>query len=339
MAVHHPPLKLFMRAVLMLVLVGGGVFAGASRAWTDTGETWQRYQSDGVAALRRGAPAEAERAFRTALALIPPDDWRRVKGLQLVGQALHARGAAVDAESFYRQAVALAGRLAAGDDRRLLVPLTTLASFLLAERRYDEATSTYDRTFEITQRGFGESNPRTTMVATVLAEIELMRDNMDAAEAWYRRALSPRIAPPPVPDDIVRALDLAWVQRARGRLDAARALEASVRRDFSAPGRNWEGALRGSVTVSAGMLGPGHPMVAVPVRHLAMFLEAQSRFSEARATFEKALKLLDIERLGDSVLMAAALEIYAELVRRMGDDTTAHLSLGRAAAIRDKHPR
>ena len=269
---------------------------------------------------------------------MPPDDWRRVQALQLVGQAVHVQRRPAEAEALYGAAVALAERLAPQEPRRVLAPLTTLAAFLVAERRYAEAHSAYTRALDITQAAYGAADPRTAVSLQALAEIDLIRGDLAAAEARYQKLLGisgtqQRVAD----DDVLRQLDLAWVLRARDRVGEARLLEESVRQVFAARAKSWEKALRESVRIYRAMIGPTHPLLAVTLRQMAMLFAAESRLAEARRTYESLFALLDGGGLGDSLLMAAALETYGEALQRGGEDAAFRAALGRAAAIRDQH--
>jgi len=324
-----------LRRSSIVLLVVGLTILTPRPGFAEERSAWHRHQQDGIAALRRGAPAEAETAFRAALALLPPDDWRLVEGWQLVGQAVYAQGRTAEADETYRRAVAVAERVAGGDDRRILVPLTTLGSFLVAEKRYAEAASVYDRALAITEDAYGQSDSRTSMLLNVRADIELISGDLARAEALYGRALMAD-GRRGVPDQLLRQLDQAWVLRARGRAAEAVKLEDEVRRSFRARGRQWEPVLQGAVRLYSGMLGSSHPLVGLSMRHLAMFFDGQGRLAEAKQAHGEALRLLDDGRLGHSLLFAAALDMYADLLQRSGEEAPARLARARAGAIRGR---
>ena len=300
-------------------------------------DAWRQQHDEGFGALRRGRAADAEVAFRRALTLLAPNDWRRVQELQLIGETVYAQRRTAEAEALYREAVALAERLAPPDGARVLVPLTTLGAFFVAERRYAEAHGTYTRAWDISREAFGASDARTAVPLGTLAEIDLIRGDLAAAESRYRMLLALSRAARVAPDDVLRKLDLAWVLRARGRSSEAQELEESVRQVFRSNGKRWAAALAASLRVYEAMVGPGHPLLAVTLRQLATLSVAEDRPVEAQRTYESILTLLDRNGLGDSLLMAAALESYEDVLTRNHQEGQARIVLARAASIREKH--
>lgn len=334
---RHTVAESSLLVVLIVGVASGALLLSALVARADESAAWRQQHDEGVAAVRRGAPADAEAAFRRALSLLPADDWRRVQELQRIGETVYAQRRTAEAEALYRDAVALAERLAPADGARVLVPLTTLGAFFVAERRYTEAHATYIRAWDISRRAFGAADPRTAVPLGTLAEIELLRGDLAAAEGRYRTLLASARGERDAPDDVLRKLDLAWVLRARERLTEAQELEESVRRVFRSNAKRWAPVLAVSVRVYEAMIGPGHPLLAVSLRQLATLFAAEDRFVDAQRTYEAIFTLLDRGGLGDSLLMAAALETYADTLERNHQDAALRVARARAAAIRQKH--
>lgn len=115
-----------------------------------------------------------------------------------------------------------------------------------------------------------------------------------------------------------------------------------MRRVFIARAKHWGKLLDASLQIYRGMVGPSYPLLAVTLRQLAMLFAADGRLADARRTYETLFALFERGGLGESLLMAAALETYAGVLQQSGEEAAARLGLGRAAAIRNlhrQHPR
>lgn len=135
-------------------------------------DAWRVYLSRGVRALRASDLAAATRELERARALAPNEP----AVLRALGRALVARGE-------YERAAELLAQALSGQPRSAATAAALARVLGLSLGRFEEALAILDRT---------ESYEPAMLLALVRGELLLEQDELDAAEAAFRRALQRR---------------------------------------------------------------------------------------------------------------------------------------------------
>jgi class 3 adenylate cyclase/tetratricopeptide (TPR) repeat protein len=167
----------------------------------------------------------AARYHARALALLPPDDDRRVHALASAASAAWSTGAFADAEGWYREAIDAS---LAADDRRRAGELTAqLARSFVIQGRLAEADPLFDeavRTLETLPPG-----PELARVAARISGQAFVAGDYDRSIAWAERALEVAADGEPV-DAVALALQYRGSVRAeRGEHEGLDDLREAIR--------------------------------------------------------------------------------------------------------------
>ncbi len=222
----------------------------------------------------RGDHAAAETNYRQALAtrerLLDPQHPELARTALGLGGLLHERGAADEAEPLLREAVAIY-RNCPGTHPELVVALNDLAmcvgrqgDLVGAERLLSEALAT-------ARRLYGAEHPGNAIFEQNLGRIALETNRIDAAEEWYRRALTGYEQAEGYQPGLADAL-------------AGLSLVASRRADLQTA-EMW---LRDALATRERTLPAGHPFVAQTLTDLAELLLRQERHAEAAPLLQRA---------------------------------------------------
>lgn len=298
-------------------IAGLGILAGAFSALA--APSWDDLTAKGWEALAEARYAEAEEAWREALARapeLPPTDPRRASSHLHLAMVLRAEGHLGEAEAEARRALELVeatGRRGTTDEARVLVTLGSVlrqaCRFAEAEERLRSSVAIYDRR--------DDGHPDMATALTELAVLLRATGKVDAAEDSYERALRIREQAFGRSDpEVARAMNnLALLKRDRGRLDEAEellrdaiatwertvgsvhpdvasgysnlGLVAKSRGDVDAAVRHF----RKAIATWEEALGPGHPDVAAGLNNLASAYRMQGRYADAEAAHVRALAI------------------------------------------------
>jgi serine/threonine-protein kinase len=182
-----------------------------------------------------------------------------------------------EAESRYRQALAIHEAYYGEDHPTVASTLAMLAAALSDQERYDEARPLLDRAIEIQQRAFGPEHPEVALTLNRLARCELARGDLDGAEAAFAREL--HIYQATMGEDHPFAAtglsNLSSIEFRRERYDRAEEL------------------LRRALAIYLAALKPDHMDVGIARVKLGRLLaHAAGREGEARAELEAGLEIL-----------------------------------------------
>ena len=103
---------------------------------------------------------------------------------------LTKQASALQSESLFRQALALAQRTLGPDHPDTAGAMNNLASLLESQGNYTEAEPLYRRSLEICEKKLGPTDPHTAMALDNLAGVLEAKGDTATAESMYRRALS-----------------------------------------------------------------------------------------------------------------------------------------------------
>lgn len=268
------------------------------------------------AARESGAFAEALISFREAVSRAP-EDASYPDLLDELAELEYRTGRFADAERSAAKALVLRTRYLGPDHPSIATSRNNLGEVLFAQGRYKEAEQNYRRALQLVER---EAPPDLQRQARMLANLgkALVARRRDreasevlgqALELWT--TLGDRF------EQAVTLGNLGLLMRQRGRYaDAERMHESALNR-----------------------LDPGHPNAITTRINLADVLRMQKRYDESERQFNQALPLLE-KRVGrDHPDMAAALTLYAGLLRATHRTGEASRVLAESKRIQQTHAR
>jgi serine/threonine protein kinase/tetratricopeptide (TPR) repeat protein len=242
----------------------------------------------GAVLRQRGELAEAEAAFRRAVALRLGLHGTEAPSAE-VASSLHGLGTVLYSAARFDEALevfreAAAGRRAVlGDDHPLT--LSTIGNIAGTQSQLGhiaEARATYLEVLEARRRTLGPTHPDVATALHQLAMQDWQEGDWTGAEAYWIEAMEIRRAAfgPDHPQVAGLTNNLAAVARERGDLAETEAL------------------LRESLRIYRAAYGPRHPDVAQGVHNLAATLADLGRLSEAEGLYRDELALR-LELLGE----------------------------------------
>jgi CHAT domain-containing protein/Tfp pilus assembly protein PilF len=188
------------------------------------------------------------------------------------GELYRSQGRYVEAETLFRQAVAIVEKGGGLNHQNVSIPLSNLAQLYFDQGRYLEAERLYERALAIRDEALGRYDPSVTVVLTNLADLYRTQGRYAEAEPLYRRALmiDEFVFGPDHPGSGTTLNNLGLSLCAQGRLAEAEPLfKRSVARG-------------------------GWLDVAVCLYNLADLYSAQGRYAEAEPLYKRSLTVLDI---------------------------------------------
>lgn len=132
------------------------------------------------------------RALEIAERRLPPDDTRLATFMAQVAAVQSSSGGHAEAEPLLRRALMLVERSKADNPGQLLLTMEILQNLglsLHSRGQHQEAQQHIDKAIELASSSFGESHSMTAAMIMTLAVQLADRDQFDAAEALYNRAL------------------------------------------------------------------------------------------------------------------------------------------------------
>ncbi len=284
---------------------------------------WERYMTAGSGAARQGNYAEAERQFSLARTEAEARDplGPHMTGTLSSQAFLHrTQGEYTEAESLFRQTLAIQESVLGSEHPDLARSLGGLAFVYQDQGRYSEAEPLYKRVLAINEKAFGLGDPRTATSLSNLAGLYKAMGHYDEAEPLHRQALA--IDEETLgPNDLAvssNLRDLAGLSQAQGKHAEAESLSKRAL------------AIRETVQGSRGAL------VGSSLRDLAWLYAAQGRYAEAESLYKRALAIAEEPLHPDSAGVGEILDNLADLYRAEGRYAEAEPLYQRALAIREK---
>jgi tetratricopeptide (TPR) repeat protein len=279
----------------------------------------------GVEALRKGAPAEAEQAFRSALAAAEQTKQRprQAAALSWLGQALEVRRQYADAEAALVRTLRLSEPDLGANHPDIVALLGRLGALCRAQKKYDEAAAYFDRARQTVTRLYG---PASTRVAQFLYELALTRQQQgqqNTADLLARRAL--------------KIYEDAGGGRRRPELGMVLSLLGTIADEL---GRHDEAEAfhTRALAIAEAAFGPESFNTAASLNNLANAYRKRGEFAKAEPAYERALAILEKVAGPESPRLMLALGNLAANRIGQGRADEAEALLKRLLAIWDKSP-
>ncbi|HEY6292812.1 MAG TPA: tetratricopeptide repeat protein [Terriglobia bacterium] len=236
---------------------------------------WQAAIEAGHRAYNQGRYAEAEDAYRAALAearSFGRGDSRLGTTLNDLGEACRARGKLDEAEPLFVQALALCEEAQGSDDLSAAQIFNNLAAVYAAQGRFREAAPIYRNAIDIEEYSLGRDHPVVATSLNNLALVYRVQGQYADALPLLTRALRIGVASTGQEHSHVGTSfnNLASVCFAMGRMAEA------------------ETFFKQALAIKQRTLGPFHPEVAVILENLGELTLRQGRNSEAERLFSRA---------------------------------------------------
>lgn len=217
---------------------------------------------------------QAEQAFRDANRLLIPSrvyDWPRILGLQRIGHICYEQGKYADAETSYRQMLAILDRKPHREDRMIISALLSLGSACHRQGKLTEAERQYCRAIPILEKR--RTNSTTLAFALEgLSDCRFEQKRYKVAEDLCRRSLSIERATGAKPLDMaITKHRLALIYTAEKRYGEATPL------------------YKQALAIERKAYGPCSDKVARIERELGRNLIKQKKYKEAEVLFEQTV--------------------------------------------------
>lgn len=150
-----------VRYKIVLMLIGVLSFLSCYRPSTAT--RFLEYQTAGDKAYTRQDAAEAEKQYKTAIAVAEedgPENSLVLIGLRSLAQLYMSQKKDAEAESLFQKRVVIAERISSSNLEELAAVYDDLATFYLLRDRYSEAEPIYKRSLSIYQTAYGAGSPK-----------------------------------------------------------------------------------------------------------------------------------------------------------------------------------
>jgi tetratricopeptide (TPR) repeat protein len=205
-----------------------------------------------------------------------PKEMAQALLLEQQATAKAAEGRAGEAESLYKESLAIAERVMPADSPVLAGSFNNVGQFYRAERRFAEAAQLYSKALPIYLKAYGENHALTATVVNNLGNAYLADRKFDLAEPMLKRGLASTTKLMGSEHPAV-AISLDWL--AQARYFQKRYAEA-------------ESSLRQAMSVAEKSSGPQSQLVVVLLDHLISVVQAQGREQDAGALKERAQRIL-----------------------------------------------
>jgi serine/threonine-protein kinase len=221
-------------------------------------------------------PDDAERLVRRAVAV-----WRReapstelAAGVHQLGEIEASRARYGEAESHFREALAVRRTLYREPHDDVAASVRGLADVLTNQRKFDDADSLYREALALERRLHGERSPHAALTLYARAGTMHDRGKFDEAEALFRDVVGFYRATPESHDPVAATarLDLASVLLFRQRYTEAEPL------------------FREAVALRRALYPPGHKALIEALSGLGTLLYNTSRFAEADSVLREAIE-------------------------------------------------
>jgi len=222
--------------------------------------------------------AESEALWREALAMrerLGPNPQSLAMLSDGLAGTLQWEGNYAEAETWYRQAVALVRSQVPVDSSILYVAIHNLALTLESLGKIDEAILLERQSLAMALSYYGPDHPEVAAVRNGLGSALKAQGHFAEAEMEYRLSLTA--------DSTVLGPDHPDVATCLGLLGTTLLAEHKL--------REAEVALRRALAVRRKAYGPEHPYVAISLNELAGLYLAQGRLGEAESLYRQALAL------------------------------------------------
>jgi len=195
--------------------------------------------------------------------------------LNNLAQLYHSQGRYSEAESLYRQALALKRKLLGQEHPDVATSLNNLAGLYESQGRYSEAEPLHSQALALRRKLLGEEH---LDVASSLNNLGLFYNSQgkySEAEPLYSQALTltRRLLGEEHPDVATILNNLALLYNSQGRYSEAEPLYIQA------------------LALKRKLLGQEHPDVAISLNNLAGLYNSQGRYSEAEPLYRQALAL------------------------------------------------
>ncbi len=237
-----------------------------------------------------------------------------------LGEALRGQDRFMEAEAFYRRALAARQKILGPDHADTGLAMDDLALALLGEGRYHEAEPLMRRALAIEEKAAGASSLGVALCETSLARL-LRADGRNAeSEPHFRRALAIRekALGPDDPDTASSLYNLGLMLWSAGKAPEA------------------ETVLRRSLAIRESVLGPDDPTTALSLGALALVVNAEGRDTEAEPLYRRALAATEKARGPDHPDVAQVLTNLGSLLYDQDRKVEVEPLFRRALAINQK---
>jgi tetratricopeptide (TPR) repeat protein len=246
------------------------------------------------------------------------------------------------------------------DDPEIATTLNLMGMAQCELAQYDSAETTFAEALAMRRRLFGDDSAQTGEALGNLASAQMERDNLNVAEANYRRAVVIARSGKVAPEDASLWLNgLALTLRRQNKLDEAEkvyresiALGAALASNdptrvvpltnlaavLLEQGRftEAEAPQREALRIARASLPANHPELAMAANGLGKILQVQGKLDEAEQLYRQALEMLRASGRTDDPDIAAILFNLARLLRTRGQTDQAVSLLREAVAINQK---
>lgn len=212
------------------------------------------------------------------------------------------QGRMKDAESFYRQALAMDKRVNEKDSLRAGQHLVNLGIVYWAQQRYPEAEQSMRRGLSIQERRLGPGDPGLASTLNNLGAVYWTQGRYAEALPLYERtkAIFEQTLDPTHPNIAAILNNIAETYWKLRRFNEAEPL------------------FRRALAIKEARLSRGNPSIAVTLNGLAGLLRDEGRVAESEAAYKRALGIRETAlRPGDASL-AETVKDYGELLRATG---------------------
>jgi tetratricopeptide (TPR) repeat protein/CHAT domain-containing protein len=355
------PVNVSRMTVRLMAFAALALLTHFGPAW---GQDLKQLEEQFRAAMNAGHYQEAERLARQGLAAASASQkpltiayWSTKLGLTLA-----TLGRYVEAEPFFRRALAIYEKAFGPNHPDVAASLHNLATLYTEQGRYAEAEPLYRRALGINEKALGPDHPDVADNLNNLAALYKDQGRYAEAEPLYKRALVIREkAFGPDHRDVAQSLNnLADLYSAQGRYAEAEPLhrralairEKALRADhpdvaaslhnlatlYTEQGRYAEAEPlhKRALAIKEKALGPDHPDVADNLNNLANLYSDQGRYAEAEPLHRRSLAIREKALGADHPNVAASLNNLAILYVAQGRYAEAEPLHRRSLAIREK---
>jgi eukaryotic-like serine/threonine-protein kinase len=267
---------------------------------------------------------EAERLHRQALEVkrrlgAPPTSI--ASSLNNLGLTVSDRGDATQAETLFRDALAIWRAAGAADVEHVAGGLNNLAAVLRKQGRLEESARLLEEAVELRRRTRGNAHPALARVLGQLGQVYNQRGEFARAEPLLREALAirQRAYGDDHPDTASSRNNLASLLHDQGDLAGAEPL------------------YRTALAQVETRLGKAHPDYAVHVNNLATLLEERQRLAEAEPLYRESLRVRQaVYKTDEHHSVARAMHSLGRALLGLGRVGEAGAYVRRALEIRER---
>jgi tetratricopeptide (TPR) repeat protein/CHAT domain-containing protein len=287
---------------------------------------WRDVTIGAIKAYQAGNLSEATKASEEALRLArrlynvkdyPHGHTNLATAMNNLAVLMRAQGKLAEAESLYKEALAIHQQLFKGHHPDVAASLNNLAGLYQARGRLAEAEPLYKEALAMRQQLYKEDHPAIATSLNNLASLYEAQGQIAKAQLLYKDALAmrKRLFPGDHPHVATSLNNLAGLYVSAGKFSEAAALykEALAMRQRLYPG--------------------DHPDLATSLNNLAYVSNAQGKPSEAERLYKDALAMRKRLHTGNHPDVATSLNNLAELYRSQGRLAEAEALLQDALAI------